>query len=248
MSLEVGMTVAQQELITIAEALQYPKLVRLKEWAKTADDDVASGIIRTTISEPFTILFFPGKCLQITPFGWSFTRILTSRSDHYLLAHAQLNEAYLRRVFTGLELIVYKLCHIALEDQRPEYHFESQKLAQRFKRLKSLLNVPDWAEFASLFDDISFVRNAFAHSFVPIEDLLYCDVPLKRCFGDSYLGRSFNDEEHAGSARIFTNDLKRLFDPIMKMFYEKQLLQMDSRKFVKLCDRLLMKRSLSPKP
>jgi hypothetical protein len=69
MSLEVGMTVAQQELITIAEALQYPKLVRLKEWAKTADDNVTSGIIRTTISEPFTILFFPGKCLQITPFG-----------------------------------------------------------------------------------------------------------------------------------------------------------------------------------
>jgi hypothetical protein len=240
------MSIAKEELLTIATGLRYPKLERLEDWADNADHQVISDVIKSVIRAPYTILFFPGKCLQITPFGWSFTRFST-RESHYLLSQSALDEKFLRQAFTGLELVIYKICHIALEGQRSDYHFETQKLAPRFRRLRPLLNVPNWSDFEGLFDEISFVRNAFAHSFVPVEELLYCGVPLSACFGDSYLGRTSRDAEPLG-ARIFTDDLTELFSPVMDVFHKHQLEQIDEKKFERLCDRLLMKRSLSPRP
>jgi hypothetical protein len=78
-----------------------------------------------------------------------------------------------------------------------------------------------------------------------LEDIRYHGVPLKECFGDSYLGRSLSDGRDYG-ARIFVDDLNALFDPIMKVFDKHQLKQIDAKKFHKLCDRLLMSRSMMP--
>jgi hypothetical protein len=240
------MSIAREELLTIAAELRYPKLERLKDWADKANHKIISDVIKSIIREPYTILFFPGKCLQITPFGWSITRF-SMRERHYLLSQPELNEKFLRQAFTGFELVVYKICHLALEGQRYDYHFESQKLAQRFRRLRQIVDVPNWSDFAKLFDDISFVRNAFAHSFVPVEELLYCDMPLSECFGNSYLGHTLREAESLG-AKIFTDDLTELFSPVLDVFHKYQLQQIDEKKFEKVCDRLLMKRSLSPKP
>src|SRR5262245_51826695 len=122
------MSIAKDELLIIATELRYPKLERLKEWADRADIEIISEVIKSIIREPYTILFFPKKCLQITPFGWSFARFLNN-DRHYLLSQPELNEHFLRQVFTGFELVVYKICHIALEGHRSDYHFETQKAA-----------------------------------------------------------------------------------------------------------------------
>ena len=107
------------------------------------------------------------------------------------------------------------------------------------------MTIPDWKRLSALFDGLFFVRDAFAHSFIELEEIKYDGVPLAHCFGDSYLGQTQRDAEARG-ASIFTDDLTTLFNPIMKLFCEHQLKQIDAKKFHKLCDRLLTTRSLSP--
>ena len=50
----------------------------------------------------------------------------------------------------------------------------------------------------------------------------------------------------AYGARIFMDDVRTLFEPIMNAFETVQLQQMDELKFSKLCDRLMTSRSLAP--
>jgi hypothetical protein len=237
----------KQEVLVIAEALKYKKLERLKRVHDKLGSDVLLDILRLSIVDPYAILFFPGKCYQITPFGTKFSLTLTRNNASYLIAYPNLDEKFLRQLFTGFELVLYKICHIVLEGQKTEYHWETQKTRQRFRRLKPLLALPDWTEFERLFDNIFFVRDAFAHSFIDLEDIKYDGVPLSECFGESYLGHTRADGKSYG-ARIFTNDLRELFEPIMNLFGQHQLKQIDARKFHKLCDRLLMPRSMSPGP
>jgi hypothetical protein len=238
----------KQQILMIAEALAYKKLERLRHADSKVSNDVLLDILKSSIVEPYAILFFPGKCFQITPFGMSFAHVLSRRDVNYLIAFPELDEKFLRQAFTGFELVLYKICHIVLEGQKAEYQWETQKTRQRLRRLRSLLvTVPDWTEFTHLFNDIFFVRDAFAHSFIPLEDIRYNSVPLRECFGDSYIGHTRRDGQSRG-ARIFTDDLGKLFEPIMTLFCQHQLKQIDARKFHKLCDRLLMSRSLSPGP
>jgi len=237
----------KQEILAIAEALKYKKLGRLKQTHEKVDVDALLEILKSSIVDPYAILFFPGKCYQITPFGMSFAHALSRNDASYLIAFPDLTEKFLREAFTGFELVLYKICHIVLEDQRTEYHWETQKTRQRFRRLKPLLAVSDWAEFERLFDNIFFVRDAFAHSFIPLDEIKYNGAPLSECFGGSFLGHTRRDAASYG-ARIFTDDLTKLFEPVMTLFCQHQLKQIDARKFHKLCDRLLMPRSMSPGP
>jgi len=80
-----------------------------------------------------------------------------------------------------------------------------------------------------------------------IEDIKYRGVPLSECFGDSYLGNHMRAAAAYG-ARIFMDDVRTLFEPIMDAFETVQLKQIDERKFAKLCDRLMTPRSLAPGP
>jgi hypothetical protein len=239
--------VMKQDFLIIAEALGYKKLQRLRHAGEKVDSDVLLDMIKSSIVDPYAILFFHGRCYQITPYGVNFAHALSRNDRNYLIAFPDLNEKFLREVFTGFELVLYKICHIVLEDQKAEYHWETQKTRKRFKRLRTLLAMQDWKDFERLFDNIFFVRDAFAHSFVSLEDIKYDDVPLRDCFGDSYLGHTRRESEVHG-ARIFTDDLTKLFEPIIKLFCEHQLKQIDARKLHKLCDRLLMQRSMSPGP
>jgi hypothetical protein len=233
-----------QDILMIADALAYKRLDRLRQ-ADTVSDDVLLDILKSSITEPFAILFFPAKCFQITPYGLKFGHILSYRDADYLIAFPELDEKFLRQAFTGFEFVIYKICHLVLEDQNPEYRWETQSTRQRFRRLKPILSLSDWNSFYELFDNLFFVRDAFAHSFIELSDIKYDGVRLGDCFGDSHVGHTRRDAETAG-ARIFTDDLATIFSPIMKLFCEHQLKQIDAKKFHKLCDRLLIKRSLSP--
>jgi len=233
-----------QEVLNIADALGYRKLERLRQ-ADSVSDDLLLEILKSSIKEPYAILFFPGRCFQITPFGMKLALTLPGKGANYLITFPDLDEKFLRQAFTGFELVVYKICHIVLEQQKANYQWESESTRQRVRRLKPFLSVANWANFSDLFDIIFFVRDAFAHSFVELPEIKYDGVPLNECFGDSYIGRTRRDAQSFG-ARIFTDDLTELFDPIMKLFTQHQLKQIDATKFHKLCDRLLAKRSLSP--
>jgi len=238
----------KQEILMIAEALGYRKLERLRHLNGNVGDQLFLDILKASIIEPYAILFFPGKCFQVTPFGASFASAWSKarRSDNYLIAFPDLDEKFLRQAFTGFELVVYKVCHIVLENQNAEYQWETETTRQRIRRLQSLVSVTDWDSFFRLFDNIFFVRDAFAHSFIELKDIKYHGVPLDVCFGESFLGARRRDAQ-AFDARIFTDDLTALFDPIMKVFCAHQLKQIDATKFHKLCDRLLMSRSLAPR-
>lgn len=232
-------------ILEIASALRYSKLERLKATYDRLGDRRLLDALQSCVSGPYAILFFPGQCLQLTPYGVEF--VYASHDDvHYLTAFPQLDEKFLRTAFTGFELVLYKLCHIVLEGQRRDYHFERQKTAQRFRRLLDSIGDFDRKRLSFLFDNIFAVRDAFAHSFVPVERLQYRNVELRDCFGETYLGNT-RDGGLAVGETSFVQDLRELFVPFISLFIENQLDQLDAEKFSKLCDALLMERSLSPR-
>jgi hypothetical protein len=237
----------KREIFEIAETLGYRKLERLRAIEDKISDQVLLDILKTCIVETYAILFFQGKCFQITPFGAKFALTYSKEGsiENYLLAFPELDEKFLRNAFTGFELVVFKLCHIALESQQADYHWETETTRQRIKRLAPSLSLPDTKEYLRLFDEIFFVRDAFAHTFLPVNEIKYKEVPLSECFGETFVGLSKSDAKAFG-ASIFTDDLSKIFEPVMNLFKQYQLKQIDSTKFQKLCDRLLASRSLSP--
>jgi hypothetical protein len=156
-----------QEFLMIARALDYKKVARLSQ-TDAVSDEALLEILKSSITDPFAILFFPGKSFQITPYGVKLGHIFSRRDADYLIAFPELDEKFLRQAFTGFELMIYKICHIVLEGHRPEYYWETQSTRQRFRRIKPLLPSVDWEHFSTIFDDIFFVRDAFAHSFIEL--------------------------------------------------------------------------------
>jgi hypothetical protein len=236
-----------EELIQIAEALGYSKIERFKVFSKTLTPEAVNDILKSSISEPYAILFFTSKMMQITPFGTRLGIVFSHGkiNENYLVAHPELDDKFLRQIFTGFEFILYKLCHIHFHGQSRDYQWETEKTRQRIRKLETVLTVASWANYLELFDEIFFVRDAFAHSFVEIEEIKYRGVPLSDCFGDSFRGHSMRDAAAHG-ARIFMDDVSALFEPIMHVFKTIQLRQIDEVKFAKLCDRLMISRSLAP--
>ncbi len=237
------------EFIEIAEALKYSKIERLRAFSTNITPNAVNDILKASISEPYAILFLKSTLMQITPYGTRLSIVYLHRKneENYLLAHPEPTDKFLRQIFTGFELVTYKLCHIHLHQLSRDYHWETEKTRQRIRKIKRCIAVNDWDEYVELFDEIFFVRDAFAHSFIDIEDIKYRHVRLADCFGDSYLGGSMRDAERYG-ARIFMDDVAALFAPIMSVFETIQLKQIDERKFAKLCDRLMASRSLAPGP
>jgi hypothetical protein len=237
------------ELIEIAEALKYSKIERLRSFSKNVTPDGVNDIFKASISEPYAIVFLKSKLIQITPYGTRLSIVYShgKKVDNYLLAHPDLTDKFLRQIFTGFELVLYKVCHIHIYEQSREYHWETEKTRQRIRKVKKLVAIDNWQEYLELFDEIFFVRDAFAHSFIDIDDIKYRHVRLADCFGDSYLGRSMRSAAEYGG-RIFMDDVAALFAPIMSVFETIQLKQIDERKFAKLCDRLMTSRSLEPGP
>jgi hypothetical protein len=75
----------KQDFLIIAEALGYKKLERLRHAGNKVDSDVLLNMIKLSIVDPYAILFFPGKCYQITPFGVSFAHAISRNDRTYVL-------------------------------------------------------------------------------------------------------------------------------------------------------------------
>jgi hypothetical protein len=232
-------------LKSIANALSYRKTDRLVEAAKDSTWDVLNYLLSHSINGTYAILFLTGQMVQITPYGIDVSITLSKRTtNNYLTIHPQLNEKFLkflRRVFTGLELILYVMCYIMFEKQRHDYEWETEKTRVRFAKFASLLKVKDQNDYDKLFDDIFFVRDAFAHSFIAVDKIKYRGVPLSKSFGVTYTWAVHTNAEH-----IFIDGLDELFAPIMSLFCEHQMKQIDGNKFARMCNKLLGSRGLGP--
>jgi len=232
-------------LLIVAKELGYPKLERLAAWTNS-NVEKANDLIQASVRTERAILFFPGAMFEVGPFGsvhHYFLLKTDAENDNYLLFGPNLDEKYLRRLFTGIELIVFKLYHIACTRSDPNVHFEQFKTKQLLNKLRDIFNLQNWTEYTELFDELFFVRNAFAHSFVDLEDITYRGVPLRDCFGDSYLGHSY--DLYSDSIRKFTDDVRAFVRPLTESFCRFQLEQIDTEKLFRLCNSILKARSLN---
>jgi hypothetical protein len=79
--------------------------------------------------------------------------IRNSDDQNYIMHWAQLDESFLRKVFTGAELLLYKL--VVIYDLQPskKYSFEKEKTLKRFRRLADR-NILD-SKLEPIFKEIS---------------------------------------------------------------------------------------------
>jgi hypothetical protein len=152
----------------------------------------------------------------------------------------------LRRIFTGIELFLFKLRVLTDTSLGRRYDFESEKVLQRFNKLMNS-GIID-RKFQKTFAEINHTRDAFAHSFLDVEDLNYRGHPLSACFGASYLSsrldrRIFKSSNMDG---VFMFDVGEFTDALIAKFCEVQFGQLDVEKLFMLCDRLLRERKMLP--
>jgi hypothetical protein len=172
--------------------------------------------------------------------------IRNSDDQNYIMHWAQLDESFLRKVFTGAELLLYKL--VVIYDLQPskKYSFEKEKALKRFRRLADR-NILD-SKLEPIFKEILHTRNAFAHSFLPIHEISYKDFPLEMCFGETINGGSYVDYDTFGDSKdgLFVSDARRITDHMIDRFCSRQLSQIDRNRLFRICDGLLTRRSLLP--
>lgn len=244
-----------RDLIEFSDALGYKKVGSLRNLFShiKADpeqreilEDKAISIIQHSVRNELSIFSFPGKFYEVSPFGYSSRHFKYSEhfSQNYILFDHDLNEKFLRKIFTGIELLLFKSIHIILHEQSADYTFEREKTYARLNALRDKLQIDDFCKYKSVFDDVFFVRDAFAHSFIKICDIKYNGVPLDECFGGSHLGKTLWRAIDDDGARCFIDDVKYIFAPLHSLFASVQLQQFDANKLFILCDALTRKRSL----
>lgn len=233
-------------LMPFAKGLEYPKIDRLRTFNNRKRLERPLNLIESSIRDASAIFFFPGMFAEISMFGSSIHVFgLRNKNDilNYITYAPQLDEKFLRRAFTGIEYLLYKLCHIILEYHKTDYHFETQKASARLNRLKEKLPISNWIRFRNIFDEIFSARNAFAHSFIDIEDIYFRGEKLEDCFGITHTGGVYIDHDSEG-IKIFTDELNELTTPLVNLFVENQFSQIDKQKFFRLCDTILKEKSL----
>jgi hypothetical protein len=230
----------REALLTVAEALGYDKITRLRRDIDNHNDQILISVLEGSINSTNALFFFPGEFYEISPFGTRITSFISrdvAYLSSYIISYPTLDEKFLRRLFTGIELLAFKICHLLLEGQKRGYHFESESLRKRVHRMKNILEVPDWERYLGIFDEILFTRDAFAHSFMDIFDITYKGIPLKACFD--------RISNAAMGGTIFMNDVRFFFDPIYRVFSQHQLDQVDKEKLFRSCDQLIKRRTLA---
>lgn len=119
-----------------------------------------------------------------------------------------------------------------------------KKTKQRIKYIAQHVDGIKGQVLCELFDEIWFVRDSFAHSFVKLENIKYGTEKLNKCFSDNYSGRS-SITNRDQDVRIFMVDVRVFVDQLVTLFITHQMEQIDKNKFFRLCDRLLKQRSLT---
>jgi hypothetical protein len=103
----------EEELRQIGRALGYKKIERVISAAEDKNFEVGSEILRHSIRDNYAILFINSTTIQISPYGFNLSVAFPKGSiENNITKHPKLDEKFLRTVFTGFELILYKTCCI----------------------------------------------------------------------------------------------------------------------------------------
>jgi hypothetical protein len=231
------------------EHLNYPRRGEFETRKKSLCDRKTIDVLQHSITDSFAIFFFPALFYELSTFGARIHHWMArDQNDYNFLMHdARLDEKSLRRIFTGIELIVFKLFVLSTEGLSSRYDFESEKTKVRFGKLVRA-RVLDEA-FRDVFDEVLFTRNAFSHSFLDVGEIAYKTKPLHDCFGVSGVGRvhlNHDQFDNPNDTGVFLFDTKRLTDHLVDRFRAVQFKQIDQEKLFKLCDRLLRERKMLP--
>jgi hypothetical protein len=235
-------------LSPLLSELGYPQLQRWNASAQGRPDE-ALALLRNSINSSFAIFCLPAQFLEISTFATKIHHWMTEKPDDYnFLTHSlSLDEQGLRRLFTGIELLVYKLNVLTGTTPRERRErFEGGKTKIRFKRLVERKVLP--GEVKELFDEVMFTRNAYAHSFLDVREITYYEVPLASCFGTGWLAEHIDENRFPSpdAPRVFTHDVRQLTDQLIGKFRPIQFQQLDKEKLFDLCDRKIQRRKMIP--
>jgi hypothetical protein len=118
--------------------LGYPRLERWNESARQIDE---LQLLRSSIKGSFAIFCLPARLFEISTFGTKIHHWMTDKpNDCNFLTHSlSLDKKGLRRLFTGIELLIYKL--YVLTGNKPE-RFEGGKDAEEVQLLGANKRAP----------------------------------------------------------------------------------------------------------
>ncbi|WP_298952054.1 hypothetical protein [uncultured Methylobacterium sp.] len=230
-------SVPRQWVEIIAENLKYGRLLELNNISDQAKEGRFFTIAQSNLASDYCVFHLPGTMAALTPYGYKIHLFSTGlgTDDNYIFNQPKLNDEYLRLLFTALDFITYKICHLYLENQDKKYGVTSETFSRRFGRLKQVLQVPNWNDYENLFKSIRDTRNGFAHSFIDVENLNFNGLELRYCFGDVFNGPSLSTSGHPN----FLDKAKELYGPLDSAFKARQFDQIRREDFCRDCDRLI---------
>lgn len=226
-------------LYPLLNELRYSKAELIKDLQGKNLHQTEISAIQHSIIPSFAVFALPGKFYEVSQFGYKL-------HCNYLMHGIQLDDASLRRLFTGIELLVFKLICLRTEVGK-RYDLESESATVRFGKLVKAGVLPKSLKDA--FDNITWTRHAFAHSFLEAHELPFRNVPLEDCFGTTFLGGQHLDETMFASDQqigVFIFEVQHLTDTLIECFRPVQFKQIDIDKLFSICDRLLRPRKLLP--
>jgi hypothetical protein len=232
-------------LSPLLSELEYPRLKKWNESSQGRQTDVLQ-LLRSSIKGSFAIFCLHATFFEISTFATKIHHWMTEKPDDYnFLTHSlSLDEKGLRGLFTGIELLLYKLD--VLSRDVPGERFEGGKTIKRFNSLVKSNVLP--GELKQLFDEVMFTRDSFAHSFLDVREITYYGVPLGSSFGTGRLSEHIDENRFPNPdvPRVFTHDVRQFTDQLIAKFRPVQFQQLDKEKLFDLCDRTIQKRKMIP--
>jgi hypothetical protein len=136
---------------------------------------------------------------------------------------ANLTCEKVRSIFVMLEALVYKIVHIELEQQRPNYSQRAETYEARLDRLVThgMLD----AAMRILALELYETRNQFAHSLLSVEKISYLSEPLQDRWG------STDEYRHRPFKRYFLPDVYIFSEVLLTRFRPIQGRQLDPARF-----------------
>jgi hypothetical protein len=237
-----------QWLEPLLKSARYGRLDELNSVSHKDKDQQVMQIVQSCVRFTDCAFFYDNNFFYLSPFGFKLSNYSLFMNDksclpsNFLASNLQMDVKSLRTLFTGIEFLLYKAIQLRLEENPYKYSIESEKASARFSRLRNqgqLKNVDE-----NEFNEIMKTRNAFAHSFVDIEEIEYSKSELEYCFESSrfeHLATKFNLDRKARPTRFFKSDATALTNELIREHQEVQMNQIDGQKLNSLLAGFLRK-------
>lgn len=186
-----------------------------------------------------------GEFYFISPYETraTFFSTRTLYDNSFITHHPSLEEKFLRRLFTGIEYLVFKIYHLVVKELDFRYTFEQGRTKARLNAIRDLIGFD--SNYIRTFDAIFRARDAFAHSFIDVNEIKYHGIELNICFGHTHSGR-MNEQELPNGSPIFMDDVIEIVMPLDKYFKTIQFEQIEKNKFLSIIQKQMTGHTLEP--